>query len=373
MDAFFFQCKICLRGMLRQIRLNCVIVVCLGIGMFIPLVALADIQYFAEYGGTAEALIPDAVSCYGVSPRLGTEEIYELLSGNPKLERAAVKETTEGNVEYRGETGVPGSVSAVSEEYFQFYKPCLTEGRSLEAEDFENGKKVCLVETNFYEDRRQKGAVGESLIIDGEEYLVVGIFRKIDERGAVWRPWSPASAAPSGSLQLRLFLQYGEGVGQEEADDIVLPVFESVISRRTLGQEYEDGRRQGFALSAAILLMILPLIAFSVINCFAVIQGKIRRMRYQFAVKMACGAGKRELFAECFLENLVLCGLALLLNILLIPRFGASLIPDKINVVWNGWVYLEMFLLMLAVCFVMSLMSVRSILKIGLSSTLKGE
>lgn len=373
MDAFFFRFQICLRGMLRQVKLNCVILVSLGIGMFIPLTALADIQYFAEYGETAKADIPDAVTYYGFSQKLDTGEIYKLLTENPKLERAAVKETVESRVEYGGETEILQGVSAVSEEYFQFYTLQLVEGRSLEAADFENGSRVCLVETNFYEDRRRKGAAGESIVIDGEEYLVVGIFRMIDERGTVLRPWSQAVSAQSGSPQLRIFLQCGEGVGQEEADGIVQPLFESILSRKTLRQEYEEGQRHGIALCGAILLMILPLIAFSVINCFAVIQGKIRRMRYQFAVKMACGAGKRELFAECFLENLVLCGLALLLNILLIPRFGAFLIPDKINAVWNGWVYLEMFLLMLAVCLVMSLMSVRSILKIGLSSTLKGE
>lgn len=358
--------------MVKYVRLNIVVVITLCVGMMIPLVALADIQYFFEYGETARPAVMDsAATFYGNSPRPETAEIYGTLTADSRFRRVAVRETVNQNVEFAGETYYQG-VNYISSEELSFYPPCMAAGCSLETADFESGDKVCLVEENFYQDKEISGVPGDKLVIEGEQYTVVGIFRKLDSRGAIWIPWDQASPIRKGSRQIVLNIEYQDGLTFEEVRENVSSLFENIISADTLRQHYLKSRRQGIQLSIAILLLILPLLLVSIINCFAVIQGKIRRMRYQFAVEMAYGAKDKDIFQSCFLENLVLCGIALLLDILLLPLITPH-VPPQIEMVWKPQVFLEMLLLMLVICLLLSRLSARSIRKTSPAKILKGE
>lgn len=372
MNCFLFQSEICLKSMLKYVKLNIVVVITLCVGMIVPLVALADIQYFVQYGETARPAVMDsAATFYSNSPRLETAEIYGTLTVDPRFRRVAVSEIVYQNVEFVGETYYQG-VYYISSEELAFYPPCMVEGRSLETTDFESGDKVCMVEENFYQDKGISGAPGDKLAIGGEQYTVVGIFRKLDSRGAIWLPWNPASLIRRNNGQIVLNIEYQIGLDFEEVRETVSPLFEDIISADTLRQNYLKIRRQGIQLSISILLLILPLLLFSMINCFAVIQGKIRRMRYQFAVEIAYGAKGKDIFQSCFLENLVLCSIALLLDVLLLPLITPH-VPPQIEMVWSPRVFLEMFLLMFVICLLLSRLSARSIRKISPAKILKGE
>lgn len=372
MNCFLFRSEICLKSMLKYVRLNIVVVITLCIGMIVPLVALADIQYFVQYGETARPAVMDsAATFYSNSPRLEAAEIYGTLTADPRFRRVAVNRIVYQNVEFAGETYYQG-VHYISSEELAFYPPCIVEGRSLETADFESGDKVCMVEMHFYQDKGISGAPGDKLAIDGEQYTVVGIYRKLDSRGAIWLPWNPASPVRRGNGQIVLNIEYQGGLDFEEVMETVRPLFENIISANTLRQDYLKNRRQGIQLCISILLLILPLLLFSMINCFAVIQGKIRRMRYQFAVEMAYGAKDKDIFQSCFLENLILCGIALLLDILLLPLITPH-VPPQIEMVWRPQVFFEMFLLMFVICLLLSRLSARSIRKISPAKILKGE
>ncbi len=372
MNRFLFRSEICLKNMLKYVKLNIVVVITLCVGMIVPLVALADIQYFFQYRETARPAIMDSVVCFDSnSPRLETAEIYEMLRANPKFIRVAVDETMYQNVEFAGEKYYQG-VHFISPEEFDFYPPCMVEGRSLETADFESGNKVCLVEHHFYRDKELTGEPGDKLIIDGVQYTVVGICRKLDSRGAIWIPWNQESGARKGNRQISLHIEYQGGADMEEVRKIVQPLFGEIISAGTLSQSYQKIEKQAMQLCISILLLILPLLLFSMINCFAVIQGKIRRMRYRFAVEMAYGAKERDIFLNCLLEDLVLCGLALLLDILMLPVI-IPYVPSQVEMVWSPQVFLEMLLLMLVMCLLLSRLSAVSIRKSNPSKILKGE
>ena len=372
MNTLLFGSELCLKSMLRHIRLNIVVVASLCVGMIIPLVALADIQYFAVYAETSRSAITDNCAYYySVTPQMETAEIYKQVSESPLIHKAAIVETTGSSIVYQQEKFYE-SVSSISVEQPDFFPLHMLEGRGFEAADFDVNSKVCVIEEHFFGDKHLQGKVGETILIDGEAYCVVGICRKIDSRGSIWIPWSTAHPVQGSRGQIRLNIQYGEGVSPEEVDELIRPLFDTVISTGTLEQQYRSNMKSGIQLCISILVMILPLILFSLINCFAVIQGKIRRMRYQFATQMAYGASGKDIFWGCLLENLILCGIAILIDLALMPLIIPH-IPAEIDLVWNLWVYLEMFLLMLAVCLFLSWLSARSILKISLAQTLKGD
>lgn len=372
MNTLLFGSELCLKSMLRHIRLNIVVVASLCVGMIIPLAALADIQYFVVYAETARPAITDNCAYYySVTPQMETAEIYKRVSESPLIDKAAIVETMGCSIEYQQEKYYE-SVNSVSVQQPDFFPLQMLEGRGLEAADFDVNNKVCVIEEHFFGDKHLPGKVGETILIDGEAYCVVGICRKIDSRGSIWIPWCPLHPVQGSSGQIRLNIQYGKGVNPQEADELILPLFDTVISSGTLEQQYQRDIKNGIRLCISILVMILPLILFSLINCFAVIQGKIRRMRYQFAVEMAYGASGKDILWGCLLENLILCGIAILIDITLMPLIIPH-IPAEIDLVWNIGVYLEMFLLMLAVCLFLSWLSARSILKISLAKTLKGD
>lgn len=372
MNTLLFGGVLCLKSMLQHIRLNIVVVASLCVGMIIPLVALADIQYFAVYAETARSAIADScVYYYSVTPQMETAEIYKRVSESPLIDKAAIVESTGRSIEYQQKKFYE-SVNSISMEQSDFFPLHMLEGRGFEAADFDVNSKVCVIEEHFFVDKHLQGKVGETILIDGEAYCMVGICRKIDSRGAIWIPWSPAHPVQGSSGQIRLNIQYGKGANPQEVDELIRPLFDTVISSGTLEQQYQRNIKNGIQLCISILVMILPLILFSLINCFAVIQGKIRRMRYQFAVEMAYGARGKDIFGGCLLENLILCGIAILMDIMLMPLIIPH-IPAEIDLVWNIWVYLEMFLLMLVICLFLSWLSTRSILKISLARTLKGD
>ncbi len=371
MNLFLFRSEICLKSMWKNVKLNFVVIVSLCVGMMIPLVALADIQYFFEYSHTAcPAVMDSAAYFYSAAPQADTAQIYEVLSKDPLFRRTAVMESARREVECEGEEYYE-TVSAASREVFTFYPPCMVSGRCLEEEDFTGETKVCLVEENFFQDNRLRGEPGGKLVIDGTEYTIAGICRKIDSRGRIWIPWSRASSLQGGS-EIRVLVQYEPETDFAEAEAMVRPLLGNVVSAGTLEQDYRVGRKQGVKLCLSILFLIFPLILFSLINCFAVIQGKLRRMRYQFAVEMAYGANTRDIFWSCLFENIVLCGIALLLDIFLLPLI-TSHVPVEIEMVWAPGVFLEMLILMFAVCLFLGWLSTRSILKFSPAKILKGE
>lgn len=371
MDLVLYQMEICLKSMRKNVKLNLVVVISLCVGMMVPLIALADIQYFFEYGDTSRpAFMDSAVRFYSVSSKLDARHVYEALSGDSLFAKIAVVESGRWEVECDGQAFYE-TVYVASAEIFEFYPPCVVAGRSLEKEDFTGEVRNCLVEENFFQDNMLEGNPGDTLMIDGEEYTVVGICRKIDSRGGIWIPFRQMSQKRDAQ-GIEVFVQYLEGVEFAEVKERVRQLLGNIISVDTLGQMYRMERSQGMRLCLSILLMIFPLIAFSIINCFAVIQGKLRRMRHQFAVELAYGAKKRDIFGSCLFENFVLCGFALVLDNLLLP-FMIPHVPAGVEMVWTLGVYLEMLLLMFLVCLVLGWLSTRSILKLSPAKILKGE
>lgn len=109
MNTLLFGSGLCLKSMLRHIRLNIVVVASLCVGMIIPLVALADIQYFAVYAETARPAITDSCAYYySVTPQMETAEIYKRVSESPLINRAAIAEST-GHYMDSLEPGSPGA------------------------------------------------------------------------------------------------------------------------------------------------------------------------------------------------------------------------------------------------------------------------
>lgn len=167
MNTLLFGGGLCLKSMLRHIRLNIVVVASLCVGMIIPLVALADIQYFAVYEGTARSAITDSSAYYySVTPQMETAEIYKRVSESPLIGKAAIVESTGHSIEYQQEKFYE-SVNSISMEQSDFFPLHMLEGRDFEAADFDVNSKVCVIEEHFFVDKHLQGKVGGTIFIDG--------------------------------------------------------------------------------------------------------------------------------------------------------------------------------------------------------------
>lgn len=371
MSSGLYQMEVCIKSMRKNRKLNVFVIISLCVGMLIPLIALADIQYFREYGKTLLPAIRDrTVEFYGISAPYDLQEICERLKEEPYCVRAAVSKNGRRDTKYQGKS-VYENVYMVSREYFDFYPMYIVEGRGLETMDFEAEQKICLVEENYFQDNGLPISLDEKILIDGVEYSIGGISRKMDNRGSIWIPVSKSALIPEGK-EVRVLMEYVENTDMSEIERAVRPLVGELISVDTLVQKYNRQRKQGLKLCAAILFLIFPLLAFSVVNCFAVIQGKLRRMRRQFAVEIAYGAGRKEIFMGCLAENILLCMAAIFLDSLILP-IVVSYVPAEIEMVWTWNVYLEMCFLILCLCAVLGGLSAISIGRMRPAEILRGE
>ena len=127
-----------------------------------------DQQYYVEYNPIPEGL-----------PALDQTFVEEVLRTIPEVKRASLYHQREayGQITCGKATLEGGTLLGVDEHYMKVYDYVIRSGRDFIADDFTQYKKVALIDNKIASSLFQgQSAVGKTLDIIGEPFVIVGVF-----------------------------------------------------------------------------------------------------------------------------------------------------------------------------------------------------
>jgi putative ABC transport system permease protein len=211
-------------------------------------------------------------------------------------------------------------------------------GRTFSAEEFERRERVVVLSEGLWQEQfgRSGTALGQTIPIAGENYVVIGVMPKsfhLPTAGTrLWRPltvlasWEQFVESPRDGDAVEVLGRLAPGVSIEDAraemtviaarlreqypvnsnrDIEVVPLFEHVVGARTSRSLW-----LGFAA-------VLSLLAIACANVAALLTARAARRRHELAVRSALGAGKARLVRQLLAEAVSLWSVASVAGVVL--------------------------------------------------------
>jgi putative ABC transport system permease protein len=267
----------------------------------------------------------------------------------------------------------------VGPEFFELLGTPALIGRGVSRDEFDRKDRVVVLSEGLWRERfgGSESALGQKLIVAGEEYLVVGVmprtFQLPTRDTRLWRPMSvqslwPAALTVRDSDQFEVLGRLAPGVTVEEAaaemqvigarlrqahaenanvDIRIVPLVDHVIGERT---------RRGMWLAFAA---VLSLLAIACANVGGLLTARAARRRRELAVRMALGAGRARLVRQLLAEVVSLWAIASVAGVLLaylliraLLAYGPSALPRIDEVSLDATAVAVAFLAGLVVVFV---------------------
>lgn len=159
----------------------------IGVAAVIVLVSLIggmSSEITAQFEGMGTNLITVSIMGRGNSNRsISVDAMEELVWENPELFSAMSPTVSVGNATVKyGTDSTTTSCQGVNEYYGEIRNYAVSQGRFLSYNDVATRKKVCLIGSYQWQELFGGGdAVGETVKINGEPFLVVGILEEKDD------------------------------------------------------------------------------------------------------------------------------------------------------------------------------------------------
>ncbi|MBQ7954212.1 MAG: ABC transporter permease [Lachnospiraceae bacterium] len=372
MNKLFFLFELSVRELKKNIKINLIVMFSLALGLMMPIIALANINVFwVNVKNLFPQISENAYFCNVETEHL-TNEMYLEIKENLDAIKLGGCEKLAYDVEIT-DTIVNDAVGAISEEFLDFVKYDIIEGRSIKKEEIKEVKTVCMIEESLLSQYNLQVGVGDVLFVEGKPLQIVGVFRSMELINKVLVPNGVFD--DNGNLNKNnytFFVQTEKNVGENQIEKKLEEKTGQIYRIQDINDYFERKREICFSNSVFIFAITIPLMIFSIINCILVLYGKIARMRYETGIKMALGAEKKEIFFSCFFENGLLSLLAYLIDILVLPMFTQT-IPEGVILLFDAKVYVLGFLILELLCFIISFSMTHKIMKFDIASVLKGE
>lgn len=305
-----------------------VLLIALTVGFLFPLLALNDVNDLLRDGYVAKYEDASLFTIIDYSMKYKTEE--EMYGAIGRCREEGLLETAgfcayQGEIIYVGEESYSGGISAISKEYLTLSTYELVSGELFTQEDYAgNGGNICMLECRS--SLVQNGVTpGDEIEILGEVYVVKGIVRAPRIYGGVMVPYGMASevfSSVNGQMQYQV-ITYGET--QPNPARLSRKLFQfpdgvgGVISAQT-GTEQEEMYYQSMReVNRYRILRAVIVIVFACMNVVLLFVGMTMRERYGMAVRAAMGAGRKMLWMELLVRNLLLMSGAFFIAVLLYP------------------------------------------------------
>lgn len=371
MSKLFFLLDLSVRGLLKNKKINLIVILSLVLGMMMPIIALANVNVFwVNVKNLYPKISENTYFCSAKSQHVTTQSYEEL---QKELGAVCMGGLEWYPVSFQMEDYVAErEVGAVSANYLDFIRYDILSGRSITKEEIQSATKVCMLEESFLEQNKLTISVGENISLEGESFEVVGVYRSMDLINTVLIPASVLDAVNSSVRNtINMFVQFEKPVEEEVLLTGLRERLGSAQEVKPVEEYFAQLRDYCFEVSFVLLAVTIPLSIFSLINCILVLFGKIARTRHEIAIKMALGAGQSTIFWTSFLENSILSAIAFVVDLAVLP-FIVRTAPEGFLLLFDGKVLLCSLGLLILLCFLLSLSMTRRMMKIDIALVLKG-
>ncbi len=371
MNKLFFLLELSFKGLLKNNKVNMIVILSLTLGMLMPILMLANLNVFWVNVKNLYPNISQNTYFCGVGSRHITTQGYKEIQS----ELGAVYL---GGLERRsifvqvGDIMTEREVGAVTEDYLDFIRYDILSGRSITKEEVQSAARVCMLEESFLEQNKLTVTVGDKIFLEKESFEVVGIYRSMDLINMVLLPASVFDTVGSSARStIHMFVQFETPVDERRLLTELEEVFDSALEVKPIEEYFMQMRSYCFEVSAVLFAVTIPLTVFSLMNCILVIFGKIARTRHMIGIKRALGANQSAIFWTSFLENGILAVIAFVLDLAVLP-FMVRTVPEGFILLFDGKVFVYGFGLLILLCFILSLSMTHRMMKIDIASVLKG-
>jgi ABC-type antimicrobial peptide transport system permease subunit len=269
--------------------------------------------------------------------RLDDEDITAIRAGAPAVEALSPRAASWFVRVYRGENIGRASVLGVEPAYADIVRVPLLEGRFIDANDIANETDVCVIGPGVHTDLFKGGpCIGEELRVvfmnmdDSEpvqrRLTVVGVLADdeisgddfyVSHRGVVFMPFTTWERTSAEDFQFFVMRPR-----KDDGKEVALSQVREVLGRRhgfdptspnslvAYFDAYERGARidavfgglRWFLVGVGVLIMSLG--AIGVAN---VVLMSVTARAFEFGLRRALGAARRDVFAQVFVEAALVC------------------------------------------------------------------
>jgi putative ABC transport system permease protein len=230
-------------------------------------------------------------------------------------------------------TTVQGAM--VSEGYFETFGTEPLFGRTFRPEEHKDSGNVVILSEHFWFQSLggSKDIIGQSLMLDGIPYVVVGIVPdkapdfRVDRQTSLWVPLEPNK--PMYSMNplnhyVRVFARLKDGVPFEKGQSSMaflakevtgeMPILRDAIVLESLQDVLVGHLRNALLLLLGTVIFLLLIACANIANLFMI---RAVNQRKDMAVRRALGASRTQLVVQMLVESLFMTSLGGLLGILL--------------------------------------------------------
>jgi predicted permease len=220
--------------------------------------------------------------------------------------------------------GFPARMGYLSPGYLEAMRIAVLRGRGIEATDVAGAQPIALVNELLVRQRFATGdALGNVLIVNDEPHTIVGVVTDMHERG-LQRPPEPSIYLPvaQSPVRSRAFAIRVAGEPASIADEVQAalwavdpdqPVFEVQPFAALLDSRISPFRTlAGLMLTFAAVSLLLGGVGIYGVTAYAV-----GRRTHEIGIRIAIGAGRRQVLAMILRENVLRSALGLTIGLVL--------------------------------------------------------
>lgn len=340
MNRFIFILKNTICSLKEKMGFNLIIIIALSIGLFMPMLFLAQGNYYLNYCSHSFYTEADGTAFIdGQRKYMPVDELNEKISKIEGVTDFAYYASCDVTVE-KGKSSFISRMVGISEHYTELTGYTLIEGRIPTDEEIRNDENVCIVRRNSSE--YTDGwiiKVGDEFKLNGKEYTVIGIILDPKAYGEFLIPYSALEkmVRPNAGLQYVMFLRtIPENVENVLNEAVSTKLVSNVLQKLSAAEHEAEWRNQLWIALKKVLLPELVLLALSVLNFILIMYGKFLETLYAWGVKMAVGEARLMIFIELFLQNLILILLAVMVPVIIVAKVlpELTLTDMLINEIW---------------------------------------
>ncbi len=324
----------------RGWKLHLVLVICLTLGMLLPILCLGNVNVFVEKFATIH--LKDSKNTLIISVEEGFAVPYEinsvLLDAGISFDNFAVTATSRCLVE---RVGVSNRlyVYQATENILDFETMILREGTM----DIFSSANLCLADESMV-DVYEGLSVGDTITISGNPYTVAGIVSSLNIKDFVI-PLSDDQAETAMEANIdKIYLHRQSSISEwDQITESLKSIGLINIELQKGEQVYQNTLLLGLGKVAVTLLVALLACCFAAINTSLILTGKLMQDKQVVGIRMAVGASPKLTFLGILTENLMCYIVAFLLDFGLVWLISPT-IPVELQMIMDTKVYTIAFL-----------------------------
>lgn len=316
-------------ALLRSPVISTVTLICLVVGMILPLLVMCLIS------GNMRSLRLNSVLNTERTGYVNTEAnivpVEEFLEENPTFQ-ALIPTTTTNETVFKTNKEVYGKCGVIGKSELETLtspQDPVSSGRFLTAEDAADKGRVCVINSKML---KELGDLNQVITVNNEDFTIIGV-SSTNTSGArqMYIPITTAQEMYSNNLGYTYTAVMKEGYTFENDGRKIL---ESLVasqgiipgkSVKSAEEHYQELRERDSKYFLIVITVGIAVMLYAFISIVSVLRSKLQQEYRNYAIRVQLGARRSDIFAYSFAQSFLMLFIALVVNSIIIVVMGKFL------------------------------------------------